>query len=128
MVYPDDFENKIGFDRIRDIIKDFCLSTLGRQKVDEIEFNDSILAQIYKGIQSADIVIAEMTGRNPNVFYEVGYAHALQKEVILLTQNASDIPFDIGGHNHIIYEGHIVRLRERLQSRLEAWLEKYYRE
>jgi DNA mismatch repair protein MutS2 len=42
MVYPDDFENKIGFDKIRDIIKDFCLSTLGRQKVDEIEFLSSV--------------------------------------------------------------------------------------
>jgi DNA mismatch repair protein MutS2 len=41
MIYPDDFENKIGFDKIRDIIKDLCLSTLGRQKADEIEFLSS---------------------------------------------------------------------------------------
>ncbi len=38
MIYPADFESKTGFDRIRDLIKDFCLSTLGRQKADNIEF------------------------------------------------------------------------------------------
>jgi hypothetical protein len=38
---------------------------------------------------------ALMTGRNPNVFYEVGYAHALGKIVLLLTQNGDDIPFDL---------------------------------
>jgi putative methionine-R-sulfoxide reductase with GAF domain len=94
-------------------------------KVDEIEFNDSILAEIYKGIQSADIVVADMTGRNPNVFYEVGYAHALQKQVILLTQDATDIPFDLKIHNHIIYSGQITLLRERLARRLKVWLEAH---
>jgi nucleoside 2-deoxyribosyltransferase len=96
------------------------------ERVDEIEFNDSILAQIYKGIQRADIVIADMTGRNPNVFYEVGYAHALHKEVVLLTQDASDIPFDLKGHNHIVYSGQVMSLRERLERRLKVWLEEYY--
>lgn len=107
---------------IRDVV-----DTLGIrcERVDEIEFNESILAQIYKGIQSADIIIADMTGRNPNVFYEVGYAHALHKEVILLTQKATDIPFDLKGHNHIIYKGQITVLKERLKKRLGTWLIKF---
>jgi nucleoside 2-deoxyribosyltransferase/putative methionine-R-sulfoxide reductase with GAF domain len=92
------------------------------ERVDEIQFNDSILEQVRKGIQSADIVIADMSGRNPNVFYEVGYAHALQKQVILLTQQVPDIPFDLKTHNHIVYEGRIARLKELLTKRLEAWL------
>lgn len=96
------------------------------EKVDEIEFSDSILAQIYKGIQRADIVVADMTGRNPNVFYEVGYAHALHKEVVLLTQTASDIPFDLSGHNHIVYNGQVTLLRERLDRRLKVWLEEFH--
>ncbi len=92
------------------------------ERVDEIEFNDTILAQIYKGIQRADVIVADMTGRNPNVFYEVGYAHALHKDVILLTQNVGDIPFDLKGHNHIVYHGQVTTLRDRLQRRLENWL------
>lgn len=92
------------------------------ERVDEIEFNDAILSRIYDGIQRADLVIAEMTGRNPNVFYEVGYAHALSKEVVLLTQKACDIPFDLAGHNHIIYTGSITSLQQRLEKRLKAFL------
>jgi nucleoside 2-deoxyribosyltransferase len=90
------------------------------ERVDEMDFNDSILSQIYKSIQAADVVVADMTDRNPNVFYEVGYAHALQKEVILLTQRASDIPFDLKVHNHIIYEGKITQLQALLRRRLTS--------
>jgi nucleoside 2-deoxyribosyltransferase len=93
------------------------------ERVDEIQFNDSILEQIRAGIQRADVIIADMTGRNPNVFYEVGYAHALQKTVVLLTQDVVDIPFDLKSHNHIVYAGGILILKKLLQGRLMAWLE-----
>jgi hypothetical protein len=41
------------------------------------------------------VVICDCTGRNPNVFYEIGIAHTLGREVILITQNPEDIPFDL---------------------------------
>ena len=56
------------------------------ERVDEQIFKESILERIYNQIAKADIFVADMTGRNENVFYEVGYAHALGKHVILLTQ------------------------------------------
>ncbi|MDQ3818776.1 MAG: nucleoside 2-deoxyribosyltransferase, partial [Acidobacteriota bacterium] len=55
------------------------------ERVDEQIFTEGILDRIFNQISKADIVVADMTGRNPNVFYEVGYAHALGKKVILLT-------------------------------------------
>src|SRR5690349_2521588 len=58
------------------------------ERVDEQIFQDSILERIYNQIARADIIIADMTGRNPNVFYETGYAHALGKQVILVTRDA----------------------------------------
>src|SRR5258708_21790898 len=61
-----------------------------------------------------------MTGRNPNVFYEVGYAHALGKIVLLLTQKADDIPFDLKHHQHIVYGGSIDVLKSQLISRI-SW-------
>src|ERR1700735_3927748 len=64
-------------------------------RVDEQLFLENILERIYGQIKTADVVVAEMTSRNPNVFYEVGYARGLGKPVILLTSNASDIPFDL---------------------------------
>ncbi len=92
------------------------------ERVDDLEHNDQILEKIYQEIRSAHLIVADMTGRNPNVFYEVGFAHALQKEVILITQMKEDIPFDLSGHNHIIYEGTISVLRTHLKKRIEAFL------
>src|SRR4051794_9075216 len=59
------------------------------ERVDEQIFVESILDRIYSQISRADVIVADMTGRNPNVFYEVGYAHALNKLVILVTQSAN---------------------------------------
>ena len=63
-----------------------------------------------------------MTGRNANVFYEVGYSHALGKTTILLTQNADDIPFDLKHFPHIVYDAKITTLRDNLLQRLKWFL------
>src|SRR5688572_13651792 len=76
-------------------------------RVDEQIFSEHILKRIYQQIDDADLIIAEMTGRNPNVFYEVGYAHARDKTVLLLTRSEDDIPFDLRGFRHIIHGGSI---------------------
>jgi hypothetical protein len=95
------------------------------QRVDEQIFQESILERVYNQISKADIIIADLTGRNPNVFYEVGYAHALGKLVILLTQNANDIPFDLKHYPHIIYGGEIAdKLLPDLQKRVMWALEQ----
>src|SRR3954468_14612227 len=57
-------------------------------RVDEQIFHENILDRLYTQISKADLIVADMSGRNPNVFYEVGYAHALGKIVILLTDNS----------------------------------------
>lgn len=93
------------------------------ERVDEQIFEERMLDQIYNQINKADVIVADLTGRNPNVFYEVGYAHALGKRVILLTQNADDIPFDLKHHYHIVYGGSIVKLKEELSKRLEYYFE-----
>jgi len=92
------------------------------ERLDEQIFLESMLARIYNQIAKADLVVADMTGRNPNVFYEVGYAHALGKTVILLTKNADDIPFDLKHYPHIVYQGSIVDLKENLQRRISHHL------
>jgi len=74
------------------------------QRLDEQLFDESMLERIYNQIAKADVIVADMTGRNPNVFYEVGYAHALGKVVVLLAQKDEDIPFDLKHYRHIIYE------------------------
>ena len=74
------------------------------ERVDEQIFHhEGILERVYNQINAADLIIADMTGRNPNVFYEVGYAHAKAKLCILLTKDANDIPFDLKHQRHIVY-------------------------
>src|ERR1035438_2210812 len=77
------------------------------ERVDEQIFTESILDRVLNQISKADILIADMTDRNPNVFYEVGYAHGIGKKVILLTKNENDIPFDFKHFPHIIYKNKI---------------------
>jgi hypothetical protein len=88
------------------------------ERVDEIQFNGGILEKVFESINKARFVIADMTGRNPNVFYEVGYCHAIGKEIILCTQSANDIPFDLRGYNHIVYSGKINELEQAIQERV----------
>lgn len=89
------------------------------ERVDEQIFTGGILDRIFNQISKADVIVADMTGRNPNVFYEVGYAHALGKVVLLLTQNADDIPFDLKHRPHTVYGGQIETLRTTLAPRLQ---------
>jgi hypothetical protein len=91
------------------------------ERVDEQIYQESILGRIYNQIAKADVIIADMSGRNPNVFYEVGYAHALGKHVVLLTHRAEDIPFDLKHYPHIVYEGRIRDLIPELKRRVK-WL------
>jgi hypothetical protein len=86
--------------------------------VDEQIYREGILERIYRQIDVADIIIADMTGQNPNVFYEVGYAHAKDKLCIHLTANADDIPFDLKHHRHIVYGKSISTLRRELEKEI----------
>ncbi len=101
-------------------IKDACKEAGAYcERVDEQIFEESILERIYNQISKADLLVADMTGRNPNVFYEVGYAHALGKRVILLTRESEDIPFDLKHYPHIVYGGRITELKEELKKRIK---------
>lgn len=89
------------------------------ERADDIEHNESILQIICAKISAADAIVGDTTGSNPNVFYEIGYAHALKCPTILIARKGSGLPFDLQGINHIMYET-IVELRERLKKRLES--------
>lgn len=88
------------------------------ERVDEQVFEGSILDRVYNQIAKADIVVADLTGHSPNVFYETGYAHALGKLTILLTSSADDIPFDLQHYPHIVYGGKLGTLRAELEKRV----------
>jgi hypothetical protein len=61
-----------------------------------------IIDQVWRGITAAKVLVAELTTRNANVFYELGLAHALKKPVVLVSANELDVPFDLR-HIRVIY-------------------------
>jgi hypothetical protein len=68
----------------------------------EIFATGKIIDQVWWGINAAKVLVAELTTRNANVFYELGLAHALNKPVVLVSSNETDVPFDLH-HIRVIY-------------------------
>lgn len=93
------------------------------ERVDEQIFAEDILYKVYEEIAKADLIISEMSDRNPNVYYETGYAHALGKQVILITRSVENIPFDLRHYPHIIYEGRIKPLKTKLEKKVKWHIE-----
>jgi hypothetical protein len=93
------------------------------RRADDIWENPAVIQDVVSLIDRSRVVICDCTGRNPNVFYETGIAHTLGREVILITQNADDIPFDLRHLRYVQYlnngEG-LARLSAHLQQRLEV--------
>jgi hypothetical protein len=85
------------------------------ERADDIEHNEQILDVIQQSIRTCDIVVADTTYQNPNVFYEVGYSHSAGVPTILISRAEQQIPFDLRAMNHIFYET-IVDLREKLEN------------
>lgn len=69
---------------------------------DDIFATGKVVEQIWRGINDAKVLVAELTSRNPNVFYELGLAHALGKPVVLVSSTEEDVPFDLR-HIRVIY-------------------------
>ena len=80
------------------------LSGLRCLRAADINDNRPIMEDIWKSINEARIIISDLTGKNPNVFYETGIAHTIGKEVVLITQSIADVPFDLRHLRCIVYE------------------------
>jgi hypothetical protein len=73
------------------------------QRADDIWDDDTIIQDVVKLIGTARVVICDLSGKNANVFYEAGIAHTLGKDVILVAQHDSDVPFDLRHIRHVRY-------------------------
>jgi len=70
---------------------------------DDISSDGVVMQEVWQSICAAQFVVADLTGKNPNVFYEMGLAHALGKNVLTLAQSMNDVPFDLGHRRVIVY-------------------------
>ncbi len=88
-----------------DIVKPNVVSLgLKITRADEIFGTRPIMQDIWEAVFQSSVIIADVTGKNPNVLYEVGLSHALGKPTVMLTQNIDDVPFDLRHFRCILYE------------------------
>lgn len=80
------------------------------------------MSQVVEGIQSSTVILAELTGRNANVFYELGLAHAYRKPVVMVTQEKNDVPSDLQGLRWIGYRTVSPRWAEELRRQISGAL------
>lgn len=95
----------------REFEKDFIFS----HAADE-DNQQNILKDIIQAIYEADIIIADLSGLNPNVFYELGVAHTLNKKVIIITENISSLPFDLKSYRANEYSTHFVKFAQLIEA------------
>jgi hypothetical protein len=82
-------------------IKDAGLEPI---RADELFSTGSVVEQVWDQIVKAKLLLADLSGKNPNVFYELGLAHAARKPVVFTSAVLEDVPFDLRHLRVIIYE------------------------
>jgi len=89
-------------------------------RADDLVNQRNILWDIVSSIVHSDLIIADLTGENPNVYYELGIAHALNKPVIIITQDLDEIPFDLQSYRVIGYTTHFAEIDKSMSLLKEA--------
>ncbi len=119
MPFAEEF-NSIYQDYVKPTVEDLGLTI---KRGDDFFSHHDIIDEVWSAIYASQIVIADCTGRNPNVFYELGIAHTLGKIAILITQNIDDTPFDVQGKRFIVYKDNSAGLK-LLREKLKEYVSK----
>lgn len=106
------------WEAIRSVVEGPPFNMLCR-RADDVSIPGNIVSGILERIWRARIVVADLTDRNPNVFYELGLAHSVKPATNVILLSAEPLPFDVGHLNTVIYHGDLERLAAGLSRTLE---------
>ncbi|MFY0629728.1 MAG: response regulator transcription factor [Flavobacteriaceae bacterium] len=93
-------------------------SNLDPFRADNIYKPSTIIKDIWSLIQSSSIILADLTKKNANVFYELGLSHASKKPVIFIAESMDDVPFDLRAQRVITYNKDNYNWGENLKSKI----------
>lgn len=115
-------EHFTRFKSIYDFIKPVIEEHFECTRADEIAGPGNITHDIVKYLKESYVVVADLTGHNPNVYYELGIRHSFSNRTILLSQSSEDISFDVGVQRTIIYDFDTDSGKENLACKLDEYL------
>jgi hypothetical protein len=95
-------------------------TNLTPRRADDMYRPSAIVNDIWTMTREATIILADLSGKNPNVFYELGLAHALTKPAILVTESMEDVPFDLRSLRVIVYEKNEPNWGDELREKIET--------
>lgn len=95
------------------------------RRADDIKSQNNIISDIVEGIVNSDLIICDLTGSNPNVYYELGIAHALNKNVILITQEIGELPFDLRSYRVVGYSTFFSKMTQARKELKELAIEAF---
>lgn len=91
-------------------------------RADQLFSTGSVVEQIWEQVSKSQVLLADLTGKNANVFYELGLAHAAQKPVVLTTGSLEDVPFDLRHLRVIPYDVRAPKWADALQADITTYL------
>lgn len=91
-------------------------------RADSLFNSGSVIEQIWQQIRKTKVLLADLTGKNPNVFYELGLAHAARKPVVFVAGNIEDVPFDVRHLRVVTFDVREPGWSDRLRRDITAYL------